>query len=446
LEAPSETPSERSEKGIETSQETALCSTSAPTVSVRGLLLAIVCVAVFGELGYTTVNVSAMPVYIHDLRLGDHLVGIAMLSFLVTEGLLKSPFGILGDRFGRKVMMIAGPLLSTATAVLTPHVQHPFALILLRIFDGIGAAALWPSAFSLIGDHVPENRRTAAMSYFNIAYLIGVAVGPFLGGAIDDFARYRLHLHGASPVRFSFYLASVLFLLTSLIAVLVLPNDHPGAGHAKATNEFDFKAFRAMMRRMPMILLMTFITFLGIGLIMAYVKLFLMAALHLTETDFGRMLLIPALLIAVLSAPMGALGDRLGKPLAIKIGIGTCAVSFWLMVLFLQRATLPIYGTLLGLGFVLAFPAWMALVSSLSDASQRGAAIGAVGTAQALGTIVGIGVGSFLYKQPGFRLGFLVVPNHGWPFLGCAVMLLTAFLIAVFAVHENPSTAAIEKE
>ena len=255
MEAPSETPSERPEE--RTSQETALASTSAPTVSVRGLLLAIVCVAVFGELGYTTVNVSAMPVYIHDLRLGDHLVGIAMLAFLVTEGLLKSPFGILGDRFGRKVMMITGPLLSTSTAVLTPHVHSPFALILLRIFDGIGAAALWPSAFSLIGDHVPENRRTAAMSYFNIAYLIGVAVGPFLGGAIDDFARYRLHLQGPSPVRFSFYLASVLFLLTSLIAVLVLPNDHPGAGHAKATSEFDFKAFRAMMRRMPMILLMT---------------------------------------------------------------------------------------------------------------------------------------------------------------------------------------------
>lgn len=459
MEAPSNTPKDKQKDTPILKKEAESDAISRTPVRLRSLLLAIVCVAVFGELGYTTVNVSAMPVYIKAIELPAEWVAWVMLSFLVAEGILKSPFGILGDRVGRKVLIIAGPLISTLTALLTPHVRQPFLLVGLRILDGMGAAALWPSAFSLIGDHVPENRRSAAMSYFNIAYLIGVALGPFLGGLIDDLARAKLyphasaggnglfhhalsrlehHLHflGVAPVRYSFYLAAVLFLLTSLIALIVLPNDHPGGKHARVSQEFDMKAFRAMMRRMPMILLMTFITFMGIGLIMAYVKLFLMQTLDLSETEFGRMLLIPALFIAALSAPMGSLGDRLGKPLAVKIGIGTCAAAFWMMVLFLNRITLPIYGTMLGLGFVLAFPAWMALVSSLSDDSQRGAAIGAVGTSQGAGTIVGILISGFTYKLPGFKVGFLHVPEHGVPFLGCAILLLLAFAIALVAVRE----------
>ena len=94
------------------------------------------------------------------------------------------------------------------------------------------------------------------------------------------------------------------------------------------------------------------------------------------------------------------------------------------------------------MGFVIAFPAWMALVSSLCDSSQRGAAIGAVGTAQGLGAILGVAISSLIYKFGPFNVGPIVIPVHGLPFLCCGVMLAISFTLAITTVHDPVRPAA----
>ncbi|HEV2471128.1 MAG TPA: MFS transporter, partial [Chthonomonadales bacterium] len=185
-------------------------------VNVDRLMRAIVVVAGFAELAYIIVNVSGMPVYIKvSARLDERWIGAMAATFLIVEGVLKSPCGLLGDHVGRKAMIMIGPLLSTFTAALTPLTHNPYLLLILRTVDGIGAAALWPAAFSLIGDHVPEERRSRAMGTFNIAYLLGVAVGPAIGGFANQFAHHQLHLTLARSKDASFYVASGLFGATA---------------------------------------------------------------------------------------------------------------------------------------------------------------------------------------------------------------------------------------
>ncbi len=394
-------------------------------------------VAVFGELGYTIVNSSAMPVYVKAIDLPLKWVAIVTASFLIMEGLLKSPFGVLSDKVGRKILILLGPLISVITSLITPHIENPYLLVGLRILDGIGAAALWPASFSLIGDYVPEKRRATAMSYFNLAYLLGVALGPLMGGTIDDFSKHHLHATDVTSKYYSFYLAAIFFALTSLVALIVLPGGKPVSHHHMETGEgFEIKSFRKMLKKMPAVLGITFIIFLGIGLIMSYFKLFAMDTFQISEQRYGILLLIPALIIAALSVPLGTLGDRFGKSFAIKSGIGICAFFFWLLLFFLNQYTLVVFGAFIGLGFVIAFPAWMALVSQTCPPSQRGAAIGAVGTAQGLGAILGVAVSGGLYSRPGFRFHELHIPNHGLPFVGCASMLLLAFLLTMIYIHE----------
>ncbi|HZO92065.1 MAG TPA: MFS transporter [Chthonomonadaceae bacterium] len=414
-------------------------------INVRHLLLAIVLVSGCAELAYTVVNISAMPVYIVANGLHPRWVGIAATAFVLVEGILKSPFGVLGDRIGRKALILAGPLVSIFTAALTPHIHNPYVLVFLRLLDGIGAAALWPSAFSLIGDHVPEKKRATAMSLFNLAYLLGIALGPAIGGNVNEWALQHLHVGLVASKSASFYVAAVLFAVTSLAATFLIPHVRPvHHEHVPGVETgFDFKDFLIMLGRMPSMLLMTFITFLGIGLVMAYTKLFAMAKdgpFHLTEAEFGNMLIIPALAIAIASVPLGTLGDRIGKAKAVRLGIGLCVTAYWLLVLFPTVWTLIGLGSLIGMGFVIAFPAWMALVSATCDPRQRGAVMGAVGTAQGLGAIVGLAASSFLYKLPTIHLGPVSIPPHGVPFLGCGVLLLISFLLALFTVHEKGVT------
>ncbi len=405
---------------------------------LKRLLAAIVLVAACAELAYTTVNISAMQPFIRAHKLNPMWIGIAAFSFIFFEGIMKSPFGVLGDRIGRRKLILAGPVVSIFTCLITPHVVNPYCLIILRIMDGFGAAALWPAAFSLIGDHVPEGHRSRAMSFFNLAYLLGLALGPVLGGGANDLSYKYLKLSFVASKSTSFYVAACLFFITSVVALIFVPQSG-GTKHTHAEGAeggLNLQSFGAMLSRMPTTLLMTFTTFLGIGLIMAYVKDFAVVSFHLQETEFGALLIGPALIIAALSVPLGTLGDRIGKARAVKIGIGLCALSYWLLIITFSEWSLIVFGGLLGVGFVIAFPAWMALVSSLCDTSQRGAAIGAVGTAQGLGAITGVGISSVIYKYGPFVVAGIKVPKHGLPFLCCAVMLAVSFLLAVTTVHD----------
>jgi DHA1 family multidrug resistance protein-like MFS transporter len=451
-----ETPKTPGETQQAVAHGTATAAASTGGINIRRLLTAIVLVAAFAELSYTTVNMSAMPVYIQfGIKIDRSWIATCSMVFIAMEGLLKSPMGILGDRYGRKILMVVGPIVSVITALLTPHVANPYVLVFLRILDGVGAAALWPAAFSLIGDHVPEEKRAGAMSLFNLAYLIGLALGPALGGAVNDLADHYLRTSlGVRPeIAFahskeaSFYLAAILFSITAIVAYVMLPNTKPVRHHGGAEGEtpehhgeggFNAKAFVVMLGRMPMTLLMTLITFLGVGLVIPFFKVFTLEHFNLTESRFGLMMIGPALVVAALAIPMGRLGDKIGKARAVQVGIGICTLSFWMLIMLSQEWSLLVLGSLLGIGSAIAFPAWMALITTECESSQRGAVVGAVGTAQGIGALIGVVLSSFLDRWGEFNLLGLSVPAHGAPFLGCAIMLTVSFVLGLFTLRDNP--------
>ena len=417
---------------------------------VRYLMLAIVLVSGLAELAYVVVNISAMPMYVSAIGLEKAWVGGMTTMYLLMEGLLKSPFGVLGDRIGRKVLIIAGPAVSVVTSILTPQIHNPYVLLGLRVLDGMGAAALWPAAFSLIGDSVPAHKRATAMSQFNLAYLFGLALGPALGGIINDLAKTALHLPDAISKEASFYAASLLFALTVVLATLFMPGGRPTTHHPDpqldapeamiAESGFNLREFGQMLKRMPSTLLLSLTTFLSVGLIMAYVKLFVLAQFPtLTESKFGLIMMGPAIVIGLLSVFLGKLTDKIGKVKAVRVGLCLCAAAYWGLVVYPTLETLVIFGSLIGLGFVIAFPAWMALVSESCTASQRGAAVGAVGTAQGLGAILGSTASIFLYPLPAFALGAIKIPAHAVPFLCCGVTLAISAVLALTTIHERKS-------
>lgn len=411
-----------------------------PQVRPQAIVASIVLVAGIAEMAYMLLNFSAMPVYLtRSMNYGAGAMALIGSAFLFCEGVMKGPFGILGDRIGRKALIVTGPAVSACTSLATlmvqPHQWYAFAL--LRVLDGLGAAALWPSALAMIADIVPEERRSQAMSMFNVTYLIGVALGPMIGGVANDVTHSVLPR--VDHRQASFIVVSVLFALGAVVALWRIPNVRPHHEHSPSGVEggFSLRDLTDSLRRTPQLLVMAFLTFAGIGLIMLVIKLFAMAEFGVSEREFGALLLVPALVIAAASVPLGTIGDRIGKARAVRLGIGVCAFSMWSLILMRSEIALIIGGSLIGIGFVISFPSWMAYVSASCDPRQRGAVMGAVGTAQGLGAMLGVPIGGYLYEHAHLHVSWAPWINaHYVPFIGCAGLLLCAWFLALATIHE----------
>lgn len=440
-------------------------------------LLALAAVAGLAELALVIVNVSALPVYLeYGLGLG-HLVGFSLGSFYLAEALGNLPMGTLGDRLGRRRLMMTGTLVSVGTCIGTAligsayvRLTHgeaggvfgilgPGLLLFMRVLDGLGAAALWPTLFASVGDRVPADRQAQAMSALNITYFVGIAFGPFVGGIVND--TFSNHLPKNDPARYvpSFFLAAACFGTAAIVAYFVAPRrgeshlqEDPrntaiherealgeagaAASHDPHESTFSLVSLRTALRRVPALMGLAFLTFLAIGLIAPYIKLFAMERyLHdVPETDretvFGTLLLAPALLVAALAIPLGHLTDRWGKSRSIIGGMGICALSLWVMLLIPSKWAVVTLGSLMGIGFVLAFPAYMAYIADVAGAHERGGMIGAVRMTQGIGALVGTMLSAPLFK---------IDRHHLTLFIVAGALLTLGFLLSLLYVRERPA-------
>lgn len=398
------------------------------TTRPRSTAAFVIAMALAAELGYAVLNISTMPVYLrYERGFGEAAIGLFLVAFLVSEAIFKSFMGRLSDRFGFKPFLIIAPLLSLGACLVTllipvTHGSAPeyAALIGLRLIDGIAAGSFWPAAYSCALSLAPPNQSQRALSNLNACYLVGIALALPLGGVIDD--ATHSHLSGL-------LLAAVFF--ASAAAFALLSTMAKGAS-APATAE-DAPAFK-LPAQVRWHVLLTFVTFLGVGFPMAIIKLFAHDAFGLSESQFGALVVPGALAMALLSAPAGRVGEKLGPLKAVQLGLGLCALGIVgiglgaILPAARQLWVLAIGAVPAGLGFILALPAWMTVVSNVNPAA-KGTLIGAVMAAQGFGAIVGAPLGGLLYQS---------LQNSGSkdlayfsPFLACALCVSLGWVMSL---------------
>jgi len=384
------------------------------------------------ELAYGIMSQSAIPPYVQELGLTAH-IGIIFAAFLLVETVFKSPMGSLGDRLGRRPLIVGGALISAFTAFGMTVARKLWALLALRAFDGL-AAAIWPTMVAAIGGSVGPQRRTTAMSVLTVTYIGGLALGPLLGGIANDTTHSRLT---------SFYIVSILFLITAAIACFLTP--HRSKEEMETAGEVGERSFRLSdvavgIKAVPDMMLLAFTAFFAIGLLIPIVKLFAMNELGMSETGYGGLVLPIALAVAGASLASGRIGDRWGKARSVRVGLLISATAMWTITVARGVWELATAGMFLGMGFVLAMPAWLALVSDMASPWNRGAVIGALGTAQGVGAILGASAGSYLYKMVRidvWGIEFATANSHYSPFVVSAAALTICLGLSMLFVKEG---------
>ena len=383
-------------------------------------------VSVIAELAYAVINQSAIPPYLEQIGFKAQ-AGIVIGTFLLIEALFKSPMGSLGDRLGRRPLIVGGALISSVTAILMTFAHTIPFLIILRIFDGVAAAAIWPTLIAAVGGSVGPDKRTSAMNAVTVTYIIGVALGPLFGGLANDLTHSKLT---------SFYLVSFLFVLTALVAFFLTPHrsKEEDEQHVDGETPFRLKDILMGIKTVPDMMIMAFIAFFGIGLMIPIIKYFAMDELKLSETGYGWLILPIAGAVAIASFAAGHIGDKWGKSKSVRLGIMLAALGMWAVIFCNAPWQLAICGILLGIGFVFAMPSWLALVSDMAAPRIRGTIVGALGTAQGIGAWLGTNLGSHLYEHVTLiaRLG-----PHYTPFFFTAGALTICSILSFFFIKEN---------
>lgn len=129
------------------------------------------------------------------------LMGIALGSYGLSQGLLQIPFGIFSDRFGRKKMITIGLILFALGSLLGALTHSIYGMILARILQGMGA--IGSVLIALLADLTTERERTKAMA------VIGMSIGLSFSLAMV-FSPSITHYYGLSGI---FYLTLLLALL-----------------------------------------------------------------------------------------------------------------------------------------------------------------------------------------------------------------------------------------
>jgi EmrB/QacA subfamily drug resistance transporter len=161
----------------------------------------------------TILNVALKTVQ-QDLDASQSQMQWAVDSYaLVFAGLLITG-GVLGDRLGRKWVLLFGMAAFGATSALCSFATSPTQLIFFRALMGIGAAAVQPQTLSIIQNVFDPSERPKAIGIWAGASGMAVAIGPIAGGALLKYFWWG-----------SIFLVNVPFVIAGVIAImLVVPN------------------------------------------------------------------------------------------------------------------------------------------------------------------------------------------------------------------------------
>ena len=180
----------------------------------RWAALAVVSLGVFiTTIDGTIVNI-ALPSLSSELGATTRQLQWIVDSYLLVFAGLLLAFGGLGDRFGRKRMLLAGLLVFGVTSAYAGSVDSPDGLIVGRALMGIGAAAIFPATLAIITNmFVDPSERAKAIGIWSAMSGVGVAAGPIGGGWLLE------HFWWGSV----FYINIPIVLITAVAAFFVVP-------------------------------------------------------------------------------------------------------------------------------------------------------------------------------------------------------------------------------
>jgi EmrB/QacA subfamily drug resistance transporter len=173
-----------------------------PTVRIsrHWITLAVLCLGTFAILLDSTIVNVALPSLITGLHASLDQALWVVNGYLLVFAALLILASRLGDLYGPRRLFTGGLLLFAVASALCGAAQTPSELVLARLVQGVGAAALTPQAMVIIQEVFPREHMGAAFGVFSSMVGLAAVSGPVLGGIITSNLGWRWVFYVNLPI------------------------------------------------------------------------------------------------------------------------------------------------------------------------------------------------------------------------------------------------------
>ena len=397
----------------------------------------------------TALDSLVVGVALHSIRLdlGGSIESLewTVNAYTLAFAVLLITGAALGDRFGRKRMFILGTGLFTvasALAAVSPSIE---ALVAARALQGLGAAIVTPLTLTLVSEAFPPEKRAAALGIWGGISGLGVAIGPFVGGAVVEGISWQWIFWANVPIGLALIplasrllnesrgpdkaldlpglaLASVgLFALTfglvrgestGWTSAQVLASLMAGLGLLAAFIAWQHRSPAPMMplrffksRAFSASNGLSFAMFFG-----AFGAIFLMSQYFQTAKGMGPFeagaATLPWTGMPMIVAPLaGQLATRFGTRPVMATGLALQAIGLAWMAVVLDPTTpltqLIAPFSITGIGMALVFPVAPEAVLAAVRSTDAGKASGATNAIREIGAVLGVAILASVFAANG---------------------------------------------
>ncbi len=350
--------------------------------SANRRILATLLFSVFATVIGVGLVVPLLPVHAHELGAGGLHIALVFGAYALSRAFFLPVFGRWSDQKGRKTFITIGLLAYAVVSIALVYIDTIAALVIVRLLHGVASAMLIPVFQAYAADLAPAGREGRVMGIYGSVVLIGMSLGPFLGGIIDDRYGYQA----------TFWLMGILALTGFVTCVCFLP---PVSSEKVQRDAKMPPAWRELLRDRVLAGLITFrfAYVVCVGIVWAFVPLHASLSVSMTSASIGLVITLGIASCGILNTPMGLLADRVDRRAMVITGGAISAIGIAAFASAHSVATFAVSSIAFGIGGGVCMPALMAF------AARRGARADANGSVMALMTMahsLGMLIGAFL--------------------------------------------------
>jgi MFS family permease len=332
-------------------------------------------------------------------------IGVAMTAMGVIGLMSGALGGALADRFGRKTLMVGGLMLAAISSFAMGLVDSLAAFVVVAIFINFVFPLFRPASGAMVADLVEPEKRARAYGLMRVAFNLGVAIGPAVGGFLAERSYFTLFV-GDAITSLIFAMIILFFIAETRPEVSEEERAARGAGYGPLLRDTPFLMFCLVSAAVVVVYAQMNSTW----------PVFMKENYGIPERQYGLMMSLNAAMVVLFQFPITAFTERYARTTMLALGAVLYAVGFGLVGFV---GTAPLFALAIAIwtvGEMVHVPVSQAYVADVAPEDMRGRYMGVSDLSWRIGFSLGPLLAGLLMD--------LANPHYVW--YGCLIVGLAA--------------------